>query len=96
MNLRITQRIQRPPPVTLWVDGRTIDAHPGESLAAALLAAGIGTLRHAPRDGAPRGAFCFMGACQECLLTVDGQRVLACLEPVRSGLRVSTGTSPHD
>jgi len=93
MNPRIHRHIQRPPTVTLWVDDQPIDAHPGESLAAALLAAGIRCLRHSPRHGEPRGAFCFMGACQECLLTVDGRRVLACQETVREGLRVSTGAA---
>jgi predicted molibdopterin-dependent oxidoreductase YjgC len=89
--LRIAGKITRPAPVTIEVDGRAVDAYPGETLAAALWAAGWRTLRFAPGGAEPRGAFCFMGACQECLLSVDGQRRPACQEPVRAGMVVETG-----
>lgn len=89
MNLRIDTGLRRPPTVVIEVDGEPLRAHPGESLAAALWAAGIRTLRHSPRGG-PRGAFCLMGVCQECLVSVDGRRVLACQQPVSAGLSVTT------
>jgi sarcosine oxidase subunit alpha len=43
-------------------------------------------LRDSPRTGEPRGAFCFMGACQECLVHVDGMPRQACMTPVRHGM----------
>ena len=70
--------------VTLLVDDRPVAAFAGESLATALLAAGIRTLRNSP-GGAPRGMFCGMGACQECLVEVDGIAQPACQTPVRAG-----------
>ncbi len=74
------------------MDGRPVEAHAGESLAAALLAAGIRMLRRSPRDGAPRGAFCWMGLCQECTVTVEGVRRPACRVEARDGLVVRSGT----
>lgn len=70
------------------VDGRPISAEPGQTVAAALIGAGITVFRHTP-TGAPRGIFCGMGVCFDCLVTVDGltdQR--ACITPVRPGMRV--------
>lgn len=90
MSLRIANQVRRGPAVALWVDGQAVGAFAGESLAAALLAAGKRTLRQSPRAGTPRGLFCMMGACQECLLRVDGTRVLACQVSVRDGMRVET------
>ena len=61
----------------------------GETVAAALTAAGITALRHT-RNGDPRGVFCGMGVCFECLVTVDGrpgQR--ACMTPLRDGMQVT-------
>lgn len=77
--------------VAITVDGATILAAEGQSVAVALAVAGIATLRHAPRDGSARGAFCLMGVCQECLCTIDGQRIEACRVPVREGLHLETG-----
>ncbi len=57
-------------------------------MAAALLAAGLRVWRHTP-SGAPRGIFCGMGVCFDCLVTVDDladQR--ACVTPVRPGMQV--------
>ena len=73
-------------------DGRTIAACEGESVACALFAAGVRTLRTSPRTGAARGMFCRMGSCQECVVTVDGERLAACQVPARAGLDVKSGT----
>ena len=72
-------------------DGRTVRAFAGESIACALFAAGIRTLRRSPRSGLARGMFCLMGSCQECVVWVDGRRVPACQEPARAGLDVRSG-----
>jgi predicted molibdopterin-dependent oxidoreductase YjgC len=91
MSRRILSSVDRPEPVSITVDGRPVSAVPGESLAAALSAAGIGVLRHSPRDGTPRGMFCLMGICQECVVLIDGRRTTSCNEPVRAGMSVVTG-----
>ncbi len=77
------------PGVTIWFEGRAIRAVAGDSLAVALLADGITATRTTPVSGAPRGPFCMMGACFECLAVVDGQaNVQACTIVVREGMRV--------
>lgn len=77
--------------VTLIVDGQGVEADATASLAAALLAAGRPRLRAAPRSGEPRGLYCGMGVCFDCLVTVDGRpAVRACLTRVRDGMRVET------
>jgi D-hydroxyproline dehydrogenase subunit gamma len=86
--LRMSGSVQRGLAVRLWVDDREVLAYAGESLAAALLAGGTRGLRHTLR-GAPRGYFCGMGVCHDCLVTVDGiPNVRACMTPVRDGLQV--------
>ena len=92
MSLRIANQVCRGPVVALSVDGQSLEAFAGESLAAALWVSGRRVLRQSPRAGTPRGVFCMMGACQECLVRVDGRRALACQVPVRADMRVETGT----
>jgi len=79
------------PTVTLTVDGQPIAARAGDSVAAALLAAGIVTCRTTPVGGVPRAPYCLMGVCFDCLVTIDGQGSRqACLTRVRDGMRVDT------
>ena len=80
--------LQRGARVTFSVDGELIEAHRGEMLAAALMASGIVRLRESPNAGTPRGAFCLMGVCQECLVRIDGKLRQACLTTVTEGLEV--------
>lgn len=80
--------------VSFTVDGVVLRAPEGEPLATALACAGLWRLRESPRDGTPRGAFCFMGVCQECAIIVDGRLAQACLTPVRAGLVVERRGSP--
>jgi len=81
-------QIQRSALVSFSFDGALVEGHAGEPLAAALLRAGHLRLRAAPNDDAPRGAFCCMGLCQECLVSVQGQRVEACRTEVAANLVV--------
>jgi predicted molibdopterin-dependent oxidoreductase YjgC len=87
------QRLNRPESgtVSLSVDGKTVTALPGDSVAAALLAAGIVACRTTPVSGAPRAPYCMMGVCFECLVTIDGVGSRqACLARVRDGMRIET------
>lgn len=79
------------PDVAILVDGVRTVAKAGDSVAAALLAANRTATRRTPVSGAPRGPYCMMGVCYECLVTIDdvGNRQ-ACLIPVREGMRVVT------
>lgn len=89
--LRIVGGAERGEVIRFTVDGRSVTARTGETVAAALLAAGQRQLRTSPRREEPRGALCFMGICQECLVIADGIPVQACLEAARDGMVVSTG-----
>jgi hypothetical protein len=77
--------------VVISVDGARVTAQAGDSVAAALLAAGLTPTRTTPVSGAPRAPYCMMGVCFECLVTVDdiGNRQ-GCLIPVREGMRIET------
>jgi D-hydroxyproline dehydrogenase subunit gamma len=70
-------------------EGRDIVARPGDSVAAALLAAGEANLRDTPVSGAPRAPYCMMGICFDCVVEIDGVgNRQACLTPVASGMQV--------
>src|SRR5262245_48442727 len=69
-------------PVTLTLDGENIEAERGEPLAAALLAAGVGTLARSPKFHRPRGRACMRGACDGCLVRVNEvPNTMACMTP---------------
>lgn len=53
-------------------DGRPIDHRPGQTLGAALVEHGILAWRSTRHEGRPRGLFCGIGICFDCLVTVDG------------------------
>jgi predicted molibdopterin-dependent oxidoreductase YjgC len=75
--------------VSLTIDGKPVDARAGDTVAAALLAAGFDHCRTTPVGGAPRAPYCMMGVCFECLVTIDGVgNRQGCLVPVREGMRV--------
>ena len=78
-------------PVGIIVDGKSVSARAGDTVAAALLAAGIDHCRTTPVTGAPRAPYCLMGVCFDCLVTVDGVGSRqGCLIPVYEGMKVET------
>ncbi len=77
--------------LTLSVDGRAVSAREGDSVATAMLAGGIMVTRHSAISGAPRGPWCLMGACFECVVTVDGRpNQRACMTPAHDGAHIET------
>jgi predicted molibdopterin-dependent oxidoreductase YjgC len=81
--------LRRGAPVVVRVDGRELLAREGDSVLGVLWAAGLRTLRVTGRAKEPRGFFCGIGICFDCLVTVDGRpNVRACLEPVRPDMRI--------
>jgi predicted molibdopterin-dependent oxidoreductase YjgC len=80
-------------------DGAPIAFQDGQSVGAALTAAGIRSWRTTRLEGRPRGLFCGIGICFDCLVTVNGRPSLrACLLPAASGDAVTTqrGTGSDD
>ncbi len=80
---------QRRRRVAFSFEGRTLEGYEGEPVAAALHALGIKVLRHSIRWKRPRGFFCAIGNCSECLMRIDGRpNVRSCVEPLREGMKV--------
>ena len=77
--------------VTLRVDGEAILALEGEPIAAALLAAGRHVFRYTTKRNEPRGVFCALGRCTDCVMVVDGRpNVRTCVTPVKDGMIIET------
>jgi sarcosine oxidase subunit alpha len=77
--------------VSFTFEGRTIPARAGQSIAAALFAAGVRVFTRSFKYHRPRGLFCVAGDCPNCLMNVDGRpNVRTCTEPVRQGQVVSS------
>lgn len=82
--------IQRGESVTIEVDGLPVQARAGETIATALLAQGRRSLRRTRIKGRPRGLYCAMGICFDCIVTINGESsVRACMTAVEPGLRVT-------
>ena len=76
--------------ITITIDGVSVGAEPGESVAAVLLRQSESWSRETPVSGVKRGPYCMMGVCFDCLAEVDGvASVQTCLTPVRDGMRVT-------
>lgn len=98
---RTPQRLTRAepgPPFDVTVDGRPVAALPGQTVAAVLWAAGEPAWRRSRLGGRPRGVFCGIGVCFDCLVTVNGRpNQRACLTAIRPGDAVTTQEgSGHD
>jgi hypothetical protein len=72
--------------IAFTLDGVPMTAAEGQSIAGALIGSGIMSWRRTRFDDQPRGVFCGIGACFDCLITVnDEPNVRACLAQVREG-----------
>jgi predicted molibdopterin-dependent oxidoreductase YjgC len=75
--------------VMIRVDGRPIQAYEGEPIAAALMAIGVKVFRKTRKKKQPRGVFCAIGRCTDCIMSVDGiPNVRTCITPVREGMEI--------
>ncbi len=73
----------------LHLDGRPLSVAPGTTVAVALALGGDGSSRTS-LNGTRRAPLCGMGVCQECRVTIDGWRRLACQTLCRDGMQVET------
>ena len=77
--------------IEFTLDGRTMTGFEGEPVAAALWAAGVMTHRHTAKTGEPRGLFCAIGRCTDCVMIIDGvPNIRTCITPLKPGMRVQT------
>ena len=88
---RFSEGVARGRKLQVFLDGRPIEAYEGESVAAALLAAGVKSFRTSAKKQEPRGPYCGMGTCFECVLTIDGvPNVRSCRVTVQEGMQLKT------
>jgi len=77
--------------VKITVDGKTVKAIEGEPIASALIAAGIMAFRKTIKREDPRGYFCGIGRCTDCMMIVNGIRnVRTCITPIKEGMKIET------
>jgi predicted molibdopterin-dependent oxidoreductase YjgC len=77
--------------VHITVTGRPIEAFAGEPIAAAILAAGLRVFRRTPKLDSPRGVYCAIGRCTDCVMTVNGTpSVRTCVTAVEDGMVVES------
>ncbi len=80
--------------VTYYFNDKAEEAFAGQNVAAAILQNGNRVLRTTRKTNKPRGIFCGIGVCFDCLVLIDGipnQR--ACLVEIRDGMRIETQIS---
>ncbi len=72
-------------------DGKELEGCEGEPIAAALKAAGVMVHRYTQKEHKPRGIFCAIGRCTDCVMVVDGvPNVRTCITPLKDGMVVKT------
>jgi predicted molibdopterin-dependent oxidoreductase YjgC len=77
--------------VKIEVDGKVIDAFKGEPIAAALIANGIKVFRYTKKYNEPRGIFCAIGQCTDCVMVVNGtHNTRTCVTMVEDGMKIAT------
>ena len=77
--------------VKFTIDGRQMEGYEGEPIAAALKAAGIMIHRYTAKQHKPRGIFCAIGRCTDCVMVVDGKpNIRTCVTPLKEGMDVQT------
>ena len=77
--------------VVFTYDGVEMEGYEGESIAMALKAAGVEVHRFTAKRHEPRGIFCAIGRCTDCVMVVDGKpNVRTCMTPLVAGMDVRT------
>lgn len=76
--------------VKIEVDDKALDAFEGEPIAGALIANGINVFRYTKKHKQPRGIFCAIGLCTDCIMMVDGVAVRTCVTGVKAGMKIKT------
>ncbi|MBU4438693.1 MAG: (2Fe-2S)-binding protein [Acetobacterium sp.] len=85
------------PTVTFFMDGQPMTGYAGEPIAVALKAAGVMIHRYTQKTHEPRGIFCAIGRCTDCVMIVDGiPNIRTCITPLVAGMQIQTqdGVTP--
>ncbi len=90
-NHPILGKPEKGPKVSFTFDGRTLEGYEGEPIAMALKASGVMIHRYTAKHHEPRGIFCAIGRCTECVMVVDGvPNIRTCVTPLKAGMEVRT------
>jgi predicted molibdopterin-dependent oxidoreductase YjgC len=95
----ILQSFSKGKPVEFEFDGRILRGYEGEPIAVALKANGVMIHRYTARRRQPRGMFCAIGRCTDCVMIVDGKpNVRTCVTPLKAGMKIATqyGVGPKE
>lgn len=77
--------------VKFTFDGKEIEGYEGEPIASALKAAGVMVHRYTQKEHKPRGIFCAIGRCTDCVMVVNGEpNIRTCITPLAAGMDVRT------
>lgn len=77
--------------VNFTYDGKELQGYEGEPIAAALKAQGVMIHRYTKKEHKPRGIFCAIGRCTDCVMVVNGQpNVRTCVTPLEEGMKIKT------
>lgn len=75
----------------IMIDGKPYEAFEGEMIAAVMMANRLMVHRHTSNNHEPRGIFCGIGQCTDCVMTVNGEpNVRTCITPVEDGMEIET------
>ena len=78
--------------VKIYFEGKELFAEEGEPVAVALLEAGLRDFRVTRKRHEPRGVYCAIGRCTDCMMVIDGQpNTRTCVTPVAEGMRIERG-----
>ena len=87
--VRLETASKEAPGITFYWEGVPFKAQAGDTIASALLAAGISATRETITSGAPRAPFCMMGTCFECRVEVNEEsNVQGCMRLIEEGMRI--------
>ena len=77
--------------VSFTFDGKDLQGYEGEPIAIALKANGVMIHRYTKKEHKPRGLFCAIGRCTDCVMVVDGEpNIRTCVTPLKEGMTVQT------
>ena len=87
----ILGQFEKGPRIQFIFDGQPLAGFEGEPIAIALRSNGVMIHRYTARRGEPRGMFCAIGRCTDCIMVVNGRpNIRTCVEPLKADMVVET------
>jgi len=77
--------------LTIFFDGKPVKGYEGQTVAAILMENGVRTFRYTAKRREPRGLYCGIGQCTDCIMIIDGvPNTKACMTFAKEGMRTET------